>query len=226
MVVRSVEPVPGPLYGPGSMETSGSTGSPIGDRSDVRRVEREAARLWSAGDTVAFHREIDRLAREAATGSALANEALLTLVHQFGLARPGVATVFGPGADADDAMAAALSAVERRVDRYEGRSAFRTWLYTVARNEALMLLRRKKPTAELSDEMQPMGHMSSIIVNRRSIERAIDELPEPYRTTMTLRQFDELDYEEIAARLDIPVGTVRSRLAKARELLARNLGGT
>ena len=206
------------------METSGSTGSPASDPGAVRRVVREAGRRWSDGDTVAFHHEVDRLAREAASGSPPAAEALLTLVHQFGLARPGVSTVFGPGPDADDAMAAALSAVERRIDRYEGRSAFRTWLYTVARNEALMLLRRKKPTAELTDDVQPMGHMSSIIVTRRSIERAIDELPEPYRETMVLRQFDELDYEEIAARLDVPVGTVRSRLAKARELLARNLG--
>ncbi|MFA9565505.1 MAG: RNA polymerase sigma factor, partial [Acidimicrobiales bacterium] len=106
----------------------------------------------------------------------------------------------------------------------EGRSAFRTWLYTVARNEALMVLRRTKPTAELTDQPHPMGQMSSIIVNRRSIEQAIDRLPEPYGATMKLRQFDELEYEEIATRLDVPVGTVRSRLAKARELLARDLG--
>ena len=185
---------------------------------------REAGRCWSAGESAQFHRTVDELARDAAGGSESAAEALLTLVHQYGLARPGVASVFAPGADADDAMAAVLSAVERRIDRYEGRSAFRTWLYTVARNEALMVLRRMKPTAELTDRPQPMGQMSSIIVNRRSIEQAIDRLPEPYGSTMKLRQFDELDYEEIAARLDVPVGTVRSRLAKARELLAKDLG--
>mgnify|MGYP001823098773 FL=1 len=185
---------------------------------------REAGRSRSNGDTAQFHRTDDELARDAAGGSEAAAEALLTQVHQNGLARPGVASVFAPGADADDAMAAALSAVERRIDRYEGRSAFRTWLYTVARNEALMVLRRTKPTAELTDRPQPMGQMSSIIVNRRSIEQAIGRLPEPYGSTMRLRQFDELDYEEIAARLDVPVGTVRSRLAKARELLAEDLG--
>ena len=206
------------------MDGPGSAPSPHDDRGESRRVVREAGRQWARGDAADFHLTVDRLARDAAGGSETAGEALLTLVHQYGLARPGVASVFAPGADADDAMAAALSAVERRIDRYEGRSAFRTWLYTVARNEALMVLRRTKPTAELTDQPHPMGQMSSIIVNRRSIEQAIDRLPKPYGATMKLRQFDELEYEEIATRLDVPVGTVRSRLAKARELLARDLG--
>ena len=51
------------------------------------------------------------------------------------------------------------------------------------------------------------------------MEALVDALPEPYRETMKLQAFENLDYEAIAIRLGVPIGTVRSRLAKARELL-------
>jgi RNA polymerase sigma-70 factor (ECF subfamily) len=56
-------------------------------------------------------------------------------------------------------------------------------------------------------------------VGRLAIENVVNALAEPYRETLRLQLFDNLDYDAIAARLDVPVGTVRSRLAKARELL-------
>jgi RNA polymerase sigma-70 factor (ECF subfamily) len=65
----------------------------------------------------------------------------------------------------------------------------------------------------------PNARFSSIIAFRVTIETLVDGLPEPYRATMKLQVFENLDYEAIAARLDIPVGTVRSRLAKGRQLL-------
>ncbi|MFA9565035.1 MAG: SDR family NAD(P)-dependent oxidoreductase, partial [Acidimicrobiales bacterium] len=81
------------------MDGPGSAPSPHDDRGESRRVVREAGRQWARGDAADFHLTVDRLARDAAGGSETAGEALLTLVHQYGLARPGVASVFAPGAD-------------------------------------------------------------------------------------------------------------------------------
>jgi len=63
------------------------------------------------------------------------------------------------------------------------------------------------------------ARFSSVVVGRLAIEDVVNGLPEPYRETLRLQVFANLDYDAIAQRLDVPVGTVRSRLAKARELL-------
>jgi len=76
--------------------------------------------------------------------------------------------------------------------------------------------RRVEPIEELP---VASARFSSVVVGRMAIEDVVNGLPEPYRATLRLQLFDNLDYDAIAARLDVPVGTVRSRLAKARDLL-------
>jgi RNA polymerase sigma factor (sigma-70 family) len=67
------------------------------------------------------------------------------------------------------------------------------------------------------------ARFSSVVVGRLAIEEVVNSLPEPYRETLRLQAFANLDYDAIAERLAVPVGTVRSRLAKARELLRNAL---
>jgi RNA polymerase sigma-70 factor (ECF subfamily) len=113
--------------------------------------------------------------------------------------------------------------VEHNITSYSGLAHFRTWLYAVARNEALMMLRRRHPEPTAEPRLPATARFTSIIANRLSIADIIDGLPQPYAETLRLQIFDDLDYEGIAARLQVPVGTVRSRLAKAKELLRQAL---
>ena len=161
---------------------------------------------------------LDDLALRSATGNDAAVELLLELVHRLGLARPAITSVVADASRVDDISQLTLMAVERKIVSFEGRAKFRTWLHTVARNEALMSLRRRQD--EPVEELPATGtRFSSVVAGRMTIERLVGSLPEPYRETLQLQLFESLEYDAIAERLGVPVGTVRSRLAKARELL-------
>jgi len=163
---------------------------------------------------------LDDLAKRAANGDDAATELVLELVHRLKLARSAISPIVSDPTAADDVAQATLVTVERKIGSYEGRSKFRTWLFTVARNEALMAVRPRKSDAEpVAEPPAAAARFSSIVAFRVSIETLVDGLPEPYRETLKLQIFDNLDYEAIAARLGVPIGTVRSRLAKARQLL-------
>ena len=83
-----------------------------------------------------------------------------------------------------------------------------------------MAVRPRKSDAEpVAEPEAPSARFSTLIAYRMTMEALVDGLPDPYRETMRLQVSEDLDYDAIAARLGIPVGTVRSRLAKARDLL-------
>src|SRR5205823_8361680 len=163
---------------------------------------------------------LDDLARRAAGGDPRATELVLEVVHRLRLARSAITPIVTDEAAVEDVAQATLVAVERRIESYEGRSKFRTWLFTVARNEALMAVRPRKSDAEpVAEPPASSARFSSIVAFRVTMEALVEGLAEPYRETLRLQVFENLDYEAIAARLGVPIGTVRSRLAKARELL-------
>ena len=161
---------------------------------------------------------LDDLAARAAGDDDAALELLLELIHRLALARGAITPVVTDAAAVDDVAQTTLMAVERSISSFSGRSKFRTWLFTVARNEALMAVRprRAEPIAEAPEKG---ARFSTVVAFRITMEALVDSLAEPYRETMWLQVFENLGYEEIAARLGVPVGTVRSRLAKARDLL-------
>lgn len=197
-----------------------------GDRRAVRQTFEILLEGWQA-DTERVDRVLDALALEAARGSVDVASTLLAAVHQLGLARPAITRLILDPATIDEVAQSTLVQVERNITRFESRSKFRTWLYSIARNEALMRLRRDAnrpaPSEQLDSIAASGARMSSVIATRETVRQALEQLPEPYRQTMLLRTDDGLDYAEIAAALEVPVGTVRSRLAKARELLSDQL---
>ncbi len=138
----------------------------------------------------------------------------------------------GNGADADDATQEALIAVVRGLARFDGRSAFTTWLYRIATNAALDELRRRRrrplPDPDLVDRLAASpgaGAGVEWVAERDVLDRALRQLPEEYRIAVVLRDVGNLDYAEIADVLQIPPGTVRSRIARGRASLAAALGG-
>jgi RNA polymerase sigma-70 factor (ECF subfamily) len=161
---------------------------------------------------------LDDLAVRAGAGNEEAIELLLELVHRLRLARGAITPVVFDAMLVDDVAQSALITVEKNIASFEGRSKFRTWLHTVARNEALMAI-RKRSAVPTEDAPSDSARFSSVVIGRMAIEDLVATLPAPYGETLRLQLFENLDYDAIAARLGVPVGTVRSRLAKARELL-------
>lgn len=142
--------------------------------------------------------------------------------------------IAGNDADAADATQEALLAIVRGLAKFDGRAAFSTWSYRVATNACLDELRRRKrrPTPELIDEHDgfidradesPVPAFDDQVAVRDELETALAALPEEFRQPVILRDQIGLDYAEIAATLDIPPGTVRSRIARGRSKLAELL---
>jgi RNA polymerase sigma factor (sigma-70 family) len=122
---------------------------------------------------------------------------------------------------------------------YNTNYAFSTWLYRITTNHAIDYLRKKKlqtlsihePVKTKDGEMnlqledEKASSDNRIIRKQRSqiIHEAIDHLPEKYRVVIKLRHFEELSYDEISEELDLPLGTVKAHIFRAREMLYKEL---
>jgi len=130
--------------------------------------------------------------------------------------------------DALDATQEALIAITRGIGRFDGRSAFTTWLYRVATNCALDELRRRKrrpvPADTLPEPPATVAGIDDRVGARLDVDAALAQVPEEFRAAVVLRDLCDLDYSEIAEVLDVPPGTVRSRIARGRAALSRLLG--
>lgn len=163
-------------------------------------------------------------------GDRDALEALLRRHHDriYALCR----RMTGNDADALDATQEALIAVVRGLHRFDGRAAFTTWSYRVATNAALDELRRRRrrpDPVETDDELSQAGGppaMDETLTTRLEIDEALDELIPEYRAAVVLRDKLGLEYAEIAEVLEVPIGTVRSRIARGRAALADRLVST
>ena len=143
--------------------------------------------------------------------------------------------ITGNESDAADAAQEALMAIVRGLSRFDGRSSFATWVYRVATNASLDELRRRRRRpvlAIVTDDdhpHQPEGvdhpDIAGRLGDRLALEAALLDVPEEFRVAVVLRDVADLDYAEIAEVLDIPVGTVKSRIARGRSQLATMLSG-
>ncbi len=130
--------------------------------------------------------------------------------------------------DADDATQMALIAIVRALPSFDGRSKFSTWVYRIATNAALDEVRRIRRRAIPHDEQTfsglPVADASGAVDAQLAVSAALSKVPEEFRVVLVLRHIADLEYDEIAVILDIPVGTVRSRLSRGRSQLSEILG--
>lgn len=130
-------------------------------------------------------------------------------------------------ADADDATQMALIAIVRALPTFDRRSSISTWIYRIATNAALDELRRiQRRPVPVEDSVLERTSLDTTgaVDDQMLIVSALRRIPEEYRVVLVLRHVADLDYEEIAAIVDIPVGTVRSRLARGRAQLTEIVG--
>jgi RNA polymerase sigma-70 factor, ECF subfamily len=144
--------------------------------------------------------------------------------------------ITGNDVDAADASQEALISVVRSLSKFDGRSSVSTWMYRIATNASLDELRRRRrrPVAIVDDEPRHDAHHHELVdpdagprveavADRMELDAALAALPEDFRVPIVLRDIGDLDYAEIASTLSIPVGTVKSRIARGRAALAERL---
>jgi len=156
------------------------------------------------GDSEAFRHLVERYQREA-------------VGHAF--------AILGNREDALDAVQEAFIDAFQALDRFDLSRRFYPWFYTILRNCCYKLAasRRRRETSS-TDELEMLAPMPDATSEETLLlERALRELSPQERELLTLRHLDGLSYEELAERLDVPQGTVMSRLYQARKHLRQRL---
>lgn len=129
---------------------------------------------------------------------------------------------------AEDVAQTAFVQAWQHLSSFEPRAPFRSWLFRIAKNAALDYLRREKPVINIDEIVYLSGaeKMDILVEDRertKNIQEAVMELPEASRMVLVLKEYEGLRYQEIAESLEIPLGTVMSRLSYARKKLAGKL---
>ncbi|MGH8690137.1 MAG: RNA polymerase sigma factor RpoE [Burkholderiales bacterium] len=184
-------------------------------------------------------REIDRqLVARAQHGDKQAFE-LLVEKYQRKLARLLSRFIRDP-AEVEDVTQEAFIKAYRALPAFRGDSAFYTWLYRIGINTAknyLMAMGRRAPTSteveagdaegfEEGEQLRDINTPESLLLSNeiaQTVNATIEGLPEELRTAIQMREIEGMSYEDIAKAMDCPIGTVRSRIFRAREAIAEQL---
>ena len=184
-------------------------------------------------------REIDRqLVERAQRGDKRAFE-LLVEKYQRKLARLLSRFIRDP-AEVEDVTQEAFIKAYRALPAFRGDSAFYTWLYRIGINTAknyLMAMGRRAPTSteveadeaegfEEGEQLRDINTPESVLLSNEiaeTVNSTIEALPEELRTAIQLREIEGMSYEDIAQVMNCPIGTVRSRIFRAREAIAAQL---
>jgi RNA polymerase sigma-70 factor (ECF subfamily) len=184
-------------------------------------------------------REIDRQLVERAQHGDKQAFGLLVEKYQRKLARLLSRFIRDP-AEVEDVTQEAFIKAYRALPAFRGDSAFYTWLYRIGINTAknyLMALGRRAPTSteveaeeaeglDEGEQLRDINTPESVLLSNeiaRTVNQTIEQLPEELRKAIQMREIEGLSYEDIAAAMDCPIGTVRSRIFRAREAIAEQL---
>jgi len=184
-------------------------------------------------------REIDQqLVERAQHGDKHAFE-LLVVKYQRKLGRLLSRFIRNPS-EVEDVVQEAFIKAYRALPSFRGESAFYTWLYRIGINAAknyLVSEGRRPPTTtgfdseeaegfEDADQLRNINTPENELMSKQvaeTVNKAMDSLPEELKTAITLREIEGLSYDEIANMMNCPIGTVRSRIFRARETIAEKL---
>jgi RNA polymerase sigma-70 factor (ECF subfamily) len=174
----------------------------------------------------------EQLVRRFQQGSSAAFEELVsrhgTRVYNLCL------RVLGDPDEAADASQDAFLTALRKLHTFRGEAAFTTWLHRVTVNVCYDSLRRKRrrpmlqlvqdEEGERPDPAPPVPDPSEDVIRSVDVARALREVPDEFRVVLVLADIQDMPYEEISRVLDVPVGTVKSRVFRGRAALGRALG--
>lgn len=209
---------------------------------ETHRGDEAGGRIASVSVSVQAH-ERDWPGDERAVSRFLSGDVLgfeQIVRHYSGMVFSLAARLVGP-MDAEDVVQETFLRAWHGLERFRGDSSLKTWLYAIALNRArarhgtLSRLRavftpgrtrEDDPFASLDDAADPANspEENAVLTERRHrLREAMRALPDEFRTAVVLRDLEGLSYEEVAEVLGVPIGTVRSRLARGRALLKEKL---
>lgn len=194
-----------------------------GVASGDRVARRGVVDAYEGLDRVARSELVEGLASAAGEGDRAALGVLIEVIDRYQLDRPAIRRILVDDDEVDEAHQDTLIAVAQSIARFRGESAFMTWLHAVARNTASAQLRRAKrmlPPTEDVDVGLTGQRLSSMISSRADLQAAVADLPDHYRDAVVLRDVEGWSYDAIAARVGVPVNTVKSRISRGRALVA------
>lgn len=125
--------------------------------------------------------------------------------------------------DASDITQEVFVLAFRGYEKFRGECAVYSWLYRIAKNECYKYFNKRKFSHLRLEPEIPDPAPEPQIELKLKIQKLVSSLPEEYREPIVLKYFNEMSYEEIAKTIDVPVGTVRSRLARGKEMLEKKL---
>lgn len=184
-------------------------------------------------------REVDQQLVERAQRGEKQAFGLLVSKYERKLARL-LSRFIRDAAEVEDVTQEAFIKAYRALPTFRGDSAFYTWLYRIGINTAknyLVAMRRRAPTStdvdaeeaegfEGGEQLRDLNTPENELISRQvadNVNQTLAELPEELRTAITLREIEGLSYEDIANIMNCPIGTVRSRIFRAREAIAVKL---
>jgi RNA polymerase sigma-70 factor (ECF subfamily) len=134
-------------------------------------------------------------------------------------------SMLGDRAQAEDAAQESFLRIWKSMDRYRGDSAIGTWIFSITRNVCLTAISKRaaRRSAPIEEAERATPHAPD---RERDMLRLVGQLPENYRRVIMLFYMEERSYEEVARMLDLPVGTVKTHLHRARQQLATILKET
>lgn len=187
---------------------------------DERQLDQELVERAQQGDTQAFNALVNKYQRR-----------LARLLSRF----------IKDEHEVNDVVQESFIKAYRALPNFRGDSAFYTWLYRISINTAKNFLANsnKRPisssemfsgsdgevmdmTDQVADDLTPEAELMNKQI-LQTVEHAVAKLPEDLRRAITLREMDGMSYEEIAQEMQCPIGTVRSRIFRAREVIAADL---
>lgn len=190
------------------------------ERAEEARVDRELVKRVQKGDQAAFN--------------------VLVTKYQFRVGHL-VGRYLNDSPDVEDVVQEAFIKAYRAIGGFRGDSAFYTWIYRIAINTAknhLVALGRRPPASDVDAtiaEMTDAGHNMRDVATPEGhyrtaeltgvIQQALDALPTELRDAIVFREIDGLSYDEIAEKMECPIGTIRSRIFRARESLDKAIRG-
>lgn len=135
----------------------------------------------------------------------------------------------GSVADAEDLTQQTFMIAHQKIEQLRCSKSAKSWLFAILRSCWLRSIRRKRPTPashfeiDLDEMLEQEPDVSS--VDEILIQKAMSELPDDYRLVLLMFYFEELSYQQIAEKLDVKIGTVMSRLSRAKDRVKRRLDG-
>ena len=193
---------------------------------DAVRSSPEPVREICGADSIAGN--ICRLIRISCSDNSLAGP---DLVHITELVQQYYDVVYrltyllaGTSHDAEDLTQQAFLDAQRKLDTLRDPDSAKAWLCMIARNLYRRKLRDAKPTsASLDVAPEPAAEAPRDSVDRNNLQRALSSLSDEFRSVLVLFYFENMNYQQIATELNVPVGTVMSRLSRGKQVLRQRL---